>query len=280
MNYRHIYHAGSFADVFKHIVLIALIRALSRKEKPFCYLDTHAGVARYDLFALEAKKTQEAQNGIFKLPLEKNLPQLAAEYVQIITAFNQENSQLQFYPGSPRIVRPLLRSADRMILTELHPRDFDKLKQEFLRDRQVLVQQQDAYQALKAFLPPKERRGLVLIDPPFEKMDEFKQIIAGLKNALERWATGVYAIWYPLKDKIEIEKFYRSLKNLNKNTLIAELNIYPKDVMMGLPGCGMAIINPPYQLDVTLKEVMPWLWSVLAIDKSGGHELYWLNKMD
>lgn len=280
MNYRHIYHAGSFADVFKHIVLIALTQALLRKEKPFCYLDTHAGIARYDLFAQEAKKTQEAQNGIFKLSSEKKIPKLVAEYLQIITAFNQGNAQLQFYPGSPRIVRSLLRSTDRMILTELHPRDFEKLKQEFLPDRQVLTQQQDAYQALKAFLPPKERRGLALIDPPFEKMDEFKQIITGIKNALERWETGIYTIWYPLKDKIEVEKFYRALKNLNKNTLIAELNIYPKDAMVGLPGCGMAIINPPYQLDETLKELVPWLWSMLAIDKSGGHKVYWLNKMD
>lgn len=277
MNYRHIYHAGSFSDVFKHIVLIALTQALLRKEKPFCYLDTHAGIGCYDLFAQEAQKSQEFQNGVLRLLKPTEKPALVEDYLAIVKSFNPDSSKLQYYPGSPRVVRSLLRPSDRMVLSELHSQDFEKLRQEFFRDSQVAVHHQDAYQALKAFLPPLERRGLVLIDPPYEQPDEFKQVMHGLKNALLRWETGIYAIWYPIKDKYAREQFHRALKKCSsEKILIAELNVYPTDAMLRLNGSGMAIINPPWQLDKALEAVMPWLWSALSPNNQGGYEINWL----
>jgi 23S rRNA (adenine2030-N6)-methyltransferase len=277
MNYRHIYHAGNFSDVFKHVVLVALIQALLRKEKPFCYLDTHSGIGYYDLLSQEAQKSQEFQAGILQLwKNNEKKPQLIEDYLAIVRNLNPDLTKLRSYPGSPTIVSNLLRATDRMVLNELHAQDYARLKQNFFHDRRVAVHQQDAYHALKAFLPPLERRGVVLIDPAYEQPDEFKQLIAGMKNALLRWETGVYAIWYPIKDKYAHQQFLRSLAKCSEKILIAELNIYPCDVKSRLNGNGVAIINPPWQLDQTLKTALPWLWSVLSPNKQGEHLLYWL----
>lgn len=279
MNYRHNYHAGSFADVFKHIVLIALIQSLLQKEKPFCYLDTHAGAGRYDLSSEAAQKSREFDTGIIQLLKQKHFPEEIESYLAAINAVNAEKKSLpQFYPGSPRIVRYLLRPQDSMILTELHPEEFATLKQEFRQDKQVAVHHQDGYQALKAFLPPSERRGLVFIDPSFEKSEEFKQIITGLKIALERWAAGIYAIWYPIKNRTEVNDFYRGLKTqFSKEILIIEFGIYAED-LPGLTTCGMVIINPPWQLDRKFEKIIPWLWQALSPDKTGNLRIKWLER--
>jgi 23S rRNA (adenine2030-N6)-methyltransferase len=197
-----------------------------------------------------------------------NLPPVVQNYIDCVKAFND------FYPGSPCIMRHFLRPQDRMVLTELHAQDVQLLQQEFRHDKQVAVHHQDGYQALKAFLPPKEKRGLVLIDPPYEKSDEFEQLVRHLRAALKRWSTGMYAIWYPLKDQASVKRFHYALKESNiENILIAELSIYPEDAPVSLNGCGMAIINPPWQLDKELNLLLPWLWKILSPQGLGSYRV-------
>jgi 23S rRNA (adenine2030-N6)-methyltransferase len=189
MNYRHAYHAGNFADVHKHAVLTLLLAHLCRKETPFHILDTHAGIGRYDLSGVEAGKTGEFEGGIARLLAGADHP-LLADYLARVRAENEDGA-LRFYPGSPLIARASLRPDDRMTLVELHPEDAETLRALFKRDRQVTIREEDAYQALKACLPPKERRGLVLVDPPYEVKDEFQRMVKGMGEALRRWPTGV-----------------------------------------------------------------------------------------
>jgi len=215
MNYRHIYHAGNFGDVFKHAILTLLIQNLLRKDTSFCYLDTHAGIGVYNLLSTAAQKTKEYESGIVKLLKCENYPKELDTYLGIVKKLHEG-----YYPGSPYIVRSLLRPIDRMILLELHDDDIITLKQQFWNDKQVAVHHYDGYQGLKAFLPPKEHRGLVFMDPPFEQPNEFDQIIVALKMATKRWATGIYAVWYPIKDLKAVNKFKNdlnslALKNLN-----------------------------------------------------------------
>lgn len=271
MNYRHIYHAGSFTDVFKHMVLVSLLEFLKQKETAFCYLDTHAGIGRYDLQSSEAQRTQEHLSGIERLiHHSQNLPPLIQTYLNVIGQFMP-----RFYPGSPCLARKLLREQDRMILSELHPADVAILKNEFKGDKQVAVHEMDGYLALKAFLPPREKRGVVLIDPPYERSDEIDAIADALKIALERWMNGIYAIWYPIKEKRFVTNLKEKITLLPvKNVLITELSIYPEDREMLLKGSGMIIINSPWQFDVQLNQWLPWLWKVLSVGGMGGYGLY------
>lgn len=274
MNYRHIYHAGSFVDVFKHLVLILLLESLVQKDKPYCYIETHAGTGLYDLQLSAAQKTQEYSTGITQLwSLNSALPDEVKTYLEIIKSFNAKDS-LRYYPGSPKIAAHFLRAQDRMVLSELHPEDAVRLKNAFQHDKQVTVCHQDGYQALKALLPPKERRGLVLIDPAFEENNEIEKIDTTLQNALKKWETGIYAIWYPLKNKAMVKNLQKKLINLNsKEILITEFSIYPEDVPVFLNGCGMAILNPPWQLDEKLKSLVPWLWHILSPQKLGQYRV-------
>ncbi|MBA2653800.1 MAG: 23S rRNA (adenine(2030)-N(6))-methyltransferase RlmJ [Gammaproteobacteria bacterium] len=273
MNYRHAFHAGNFADVFKHICLILVIESLLAKEKPFCYIDTHAGIGKYDLTSIQAKKTGEFAAGIGTLmAIKGKKPTEIKHYLQIVKSMNKENS-LKYYPGSPRIVRALLRPEDKMILTELHPADYQLLKEEFKYDPQVGVHLQNGYQGLKAFLPPTPRRGVVLIDPPYEDKNEFDEIIKSLQMALMRWQ-GIYLIWYPVKNRIQINQFERNLKKLSlKNLLICELNLFPDDAPFALNGSGMVIVNPPWKLQEKLNEVLPQLLNILDSENRGNYRL-------
>jgi 23S rRNA (adenine2030-N6)-methyltransferase len=274
MNYRHIFHAGNFADVFKHIVLIALIESLLLKDKPFCYVDTHAGIGRYDLSSKEAQKTMEFVTGVAELQkIKDNKPPIVEKYLEIIQEINPSQQQL-FYPGSPLIARALLRPMDKMILTELHPVDAITLKNEFKNDKQVAVHLLDGYQALKAFLPPDPRRGLVLIDPPYEVKNEFNILLKSMKMALSRWSSGIFAIWYPIKNRYLIHEFERSLRKISeKPFLTAELSLYPDDAPIALNGSGLFIINPPWQLDKKLQQVLPWLLKALDTQKQGKYRI-------
>ena len=275
MNYRHAYHAGNFADAFKHIVLVALIQAMSRKDTPFCFLDTHAGIGIYDLTDSAAKKSGEAKGGIEKIYAADKLPVLVRDYLACVTQFNElAPDQLRFYPGSPGFARRLMRSQDRIVLSELHEEDFHTLKNNFPHYKQVGIHHQDGYQALKAFLPPKERRGLILIDPPYEKPNELTTVVNALAEAVTRFATGVFALWYPIKDMRALEKLHNSFRNkLPHPMLITELCIYPETIGTQLNGCGMLIINPPWQLHETIKEILPWLWNVLSPNKQGRYNI-------
>jgi len=277
MNYRHIYHAGMFADVFKHIVLINLIDYLKNKPAPFCYLDTHAGIGLYPLNSIEAGKTLEYQNGIEKIFHAKDAPKLIKHYLNLVSQFNDDT--LTLYPGSPLIASELLREQDRAILCELHPEDYQTLKNHFHRDPQTAVHLQNGYHGLKAFLPPKEKRGLVLIDPPYEKASEFDDIINALKIALKAWPNGMYAIWYPIKANQPLKNFFNKIINTTTQSLLKiELSIYQADSPQTLNGSGILIINPPWNMEETLKESLAWLWKKLTIDEKSHFSIEWLRK--
>jgi 23S rRNA (adenine2030-N6)-methyltransferase len=275
MNYKHAYHAGNFADVMKHVILIALLNALTRKDTPLCYLDTHAGEGYFDLYSEHAAKSKEYINGIEKIIHAENPPLLVQQYLNCIHQINNQMTHaqynsLQYYPGSPLIARYCLRPHDRIIACELQQDAYQVLRNTFAGDKQVAVHHQDGFLGLKAFLPPKERRGLILIDPPYEDPDEFSRIARSLGSILKRFAGGVYAIWYPIKDKHKLLRFYQSLKQeMSQVVFTIELTIYP-DLPQHLNGCGMAIINPPWQFDQDIQACLPWLWNALTIKSQGG----------
>lgn len=278
MNYRHAYHAGNFADVVKHAVLALAIERLKAKDAPFCVIDTHAGLGRYDLRSSPAQKTGEYKSGIARL-LERDpalLPSELRSYLAAVKALNGGGG-LRWYPGSPRLVRSLMRRQDRLVLLELHPEDAAALLELFARDRQVSVQQADGYIGVKALLPPKERRGLVLIDPPFEVKDEFERLARALRQAHRRWATGHYVIWYPIKDRMPVTVFHDALKATGiERILVTELLLRGADDPGRLNGCGLVLINPPWPLDQKLAELMPVLADILGAERDGGARVQWL----
>jgi 23S rRNA (adenine2030-N6)-methyltransferase len=282
MNYNHAYHAGNFADVIKHVILTALITSLKRKDTPFCYIDTHAGAGYYDLASDFALKSKEYVNGIEKIIQQDNPPPLVKLYLDAVHNINNKLTQskyasLRYYPGSPMLARYLMRPHDRMIACELQPQVYQTLKTTFAGDKQVATHHADGFLGLKAFLPPHERRGLVLIDPPYENPDEFTRIAHSLPTALKRFESGVYAIWYPIKDKSQVERFYRAIKDhINHEVLAIELSTYP-DLPNHLNGCGLVVINPPWQFDQSINDILPWLWKSLTINNQGGYRTYKLK---
>lgn len=276
LSYRHAFHAGIHADVFKHLVLTLLVRSLLNKDKPFFYLDTHAGPGRYKLNSAMAQKNREYETGIGRLWREDNPPDAVGEYLTVVRSTNP-GRELHRYPGSPRIVRPFLRPLDRMALCELHPNEVKLLEAEFAGDRQVRVEHLDGYQALKAMLPPPERRGLVHIDPSFELKDERRRLLDAINEGYRRWATGIFAVWYPIQDRATADDFLRRFERLGiPKTLVAEFTVLP-DEPFRLNGSGMIVINPPWRLDEELNRVLPWLWEKLAIKGQGGWRVKWLT---
>lgn len=274
--YRHIFHAGNFADVTKHVILIALLDALCRKESPFCVVDTHGGIGRYPLDAPQAQQNREFAGGIGQLWGRSDLPQHAGRYLSLVERFNPDG-QLHTYPGSPRLVRESLRPGDRLIVTELNPHDHATLRAEFAGDPQVSVHLQDAYQGLKAFLPPKERRGLVLIDPAFELRDEYERLVEGVETAWRRWPSGIYAIWYPIQNQSLVTRLHQAIRaSALRKVLCAELTIRPAVQRSGLNGSGMLIINPPWQLEQTLETELAYLQAHLQDSEQGSHRVEWL----
>lgn len=237
MNYRHIYHAGNFADVMKHALLIPLIRAMQRKDKPFLLLDTHAGIGTYDVNAEQAARTGEWRAGIGKI-LESP-PEALADYAALVR-------QLGLYPGSPAIAASLLRPRDRLVACELHPEDAATLRRT-MRGTKAAVHERDGYEALNAFLPPPEKRALILIDPPFERTDEFATLEKNLLAAWRKFPAGVFVIWYPIKHRAPIRDFFASLKLTPlRDVLAVEFLRRPDTNPAGLNGCGLLIVNPPY----------------------------------
>ena len=269
LSYRHAFHAGNFADVFKHALLVQLIRALRRKDKPFCVFDTHAGAGCYDLNAPLAQKNCEFVGGIGRLWTQTGLSSELADYVARVRAFNPDGP-LRVYPGSPRIARALLRPGDRLTLTELHPTEHVALQTEFAGDRQVAVHHQDGYAALRALLPPPERRGLVLVDPAYELKIEFDRLTEAVRVIHRRWANGIIALWYPILDRAPSLRWQRTLQTLAIPAMLCvELGLYPYDGPPGLHGCGMILVNPPWQLDETLDRLLPELLQCLRVGDHG-----------
>jgi len=280
LSYRHAFHAGNFADVHKHIVLSMLVESLLLKDAPFCYLDSHAATGRYDLHSAEAQKNAEYRQGILRLWRQDSVPDVVRPYLSAVQTLNNPEivTEPRYYPGSPRIVRHFLRPQDRMILTELHPADFQRLQQEFAADRQVAVHRLDGYQGLKAFLPPQERRGLVLIDPAFERRDETSHMIRALQSACKRWPQGVYALWFPITNRGALDGFYQKVQKTGiRKILSCELCIRPPLTARHLNGSLMVIINPPWQTDIKLRAIQPWLATILADNGQASHSVEWLT---
>jgi 23S rRNA (adenine2030-N6)-methyltransferase len=276
LSYRHAFHAGHHADVFKHWVLSLLVRSLLNKDKPFFYLDTHSGAGRYRLDSAMAQKNREYATGIARLWGVEQVPEAIKDYMQVVRLLNPDD-ELRCYPGSPGIVRHFLRAFDRMFLCELHPTEVEALAAEFARDRQVKVERMDGYIGLKAQLPPKERRGLVHIDPAFELHEEWHRLLESLKDGHRRWPTGIFALWYPLQDRFATDDFRRRLKRSGiQKILLAEFSILNPTETLRLVGSGMAIINPPWQLEGQLRSGLPWLWEQLAVEGQGGFKVEWL----
>jgi 23S rRNA (adenine2030-N6)-methyltransferase len=266
MNYRHGYHAGNFADVLKHTALCELLRLLTAKDKKLFVLDTHAGAGGYDLSGSQARRTGEAETGIVRLAglPRAGMPAAVARYLAAVTAYDRKfgpaGGELRRYPGSPRLVRAALRPGDRFIACELHPEEALLLKREFAGDRAVEVRQADGYKVLKALLPPVERRGLVLIDPPFEVPDEYEHLLRALRQGVRRFATGCYAIWYPIKDDAAAA-FAADLAAFKP--LLLELRL--DGVAPGkLAACGLAVINPPWRFEEAMRDALSWIAAQLG----------------
>ncbi|MCH8537686.1 MAG: 23S rRNA (adenine(2030)-N(6))-methyltransferase RlmJ [Alkalimonas sp.] len=268
LSYRHSFHAGNFADVLKHLVQVAIIDYLKKKDKPFCYHDTHSGAGLYSLESEHATKTGEFHSGIgqlFQQPVPEELEQSpAARYLSLIHQLNPEQDLL-FYPGSPSIAVQLLRPQDQMQLTELHPTDFALLQQHLAGRKQCRIEKMDAWAGIKAMLPPLSKRGLVLIDPPYELKHEYDDVVQGLQLALKRFANGTYAIWYPVIEREAIERFVDKVAALPVADLL-RVEWCPKADSdgYGMTGSGMLVINPPYILAEQCRQFLPWLQQQLG----------------
>lgn len=279
MNYRHAYHAGNFADVVKHATLAAVVDLMQRKETPLRFIDTHAGVGVYDLHSEAAERTGEWRNGIGRLVGAVLPPEVAdamAPYLRVVHEVGGKR-QLVRYPGSPELVRRLLRVDDRMVVNELHTEDAAELARRYGRDPRVKVLSLDGWTALKAVLPPKERRGVTLIDPPFEEPGELDRLAVALSDAHRRFATGTVMLWYPIKDLAAVAAFERRLAGSGlEKILLVEIRVRPRQPVPALVGAGLVVHNPPFGLVPRLEAMMPFLAARLALDGPGSWRVEWL----
>jgi 23S rRNA (adenine2030-N6)-methyltransferase len=281
MNYRHAYHAGNFADVVKHAVLALVIEHLKHKPAPFRVIDTHAGIGVYDLSSPAAQKTGEWREGIGRVVAATFSPATAAvlaPYVDLVRRLNVGGG-LERYPGSPLIAHELMRKTDRLVVNELHPEDAEALKRMFAHNRNVKVMALDGWTALKALLPPRERRGLVLVDPAFEETGELDRLVQGLQEAVRRFASGTYLLWYPIKEVRRAVEFRRQLAELGLAKAMAiEVMIRASEDETRLNGAGLVAVNAPFTLRENLEAALPELARVLAQGKGAGFRLYDLGR--
>jgi 23S rRNA (adenine2030-N6)-methyltransferase len=275
VNYRHAFHAGNAADVLKHVLLVALVRALQRKETGFLFVDTHAGRGRYDLqLAAEGSsrpREPEWPGGIGRLWGLNEGPPAVIDYLAAVRGYDRSQGNLavlpRYYPGSPRIVRSISRPQDRLELWEKHPAECAALRDGFEGERRVSVHEADGYGALRACLPPRERRALVLLDPPFEQADEWVSVMAAVSEGLERLPGGTFAVWYPLTERAGAEGFLESARSLGSPALAVETVTDP--VSAGMRGSGILVVNPPWQFDGEAAAIAAYLAEALAADGRG-----------
>lgn len=289
LSYRHAFHAGNHADVLKHLVTIQLLSYLNNKDAPYMYIDTHAGAGVYALDGGYAAKNAEFETGIAPLWDRKDMPAPVAEYVKLVKALNP-SGKMRYYPGSPYCADRIMREQDRLRLFELHPADSKILADNFrkldahaaeqgirptVRGKRVMIQRADGFTGLKALLPPPSRRGLVLIDPPYEDKTDYRSVVTTVADALTRFATGTYAVWYPVLHRMESRQMPDKLKRLPSNGwLNVTLSIsMPSPDGFGLHSSGMFVHNPPWTLEPMLREIMPYLVSVLGRDSGAGFTL-------
>jgi 23S rRNA (adenine2030-N6)-methyltransferase len=281
VNYRHAFHAGSFADVFKHAVLCRVLEYLCAKAAAFRIIDTHAGAGLYDLTASEASRGGEWHAGI-ELLLQARLPDAAAAllkpYLDVVRTLN-EPGKVTVYPGSPALVRAWLRRQDRLIACELEPQAKLELARNLQRDPRTKTLGIDGWTALSAALPPPERRGLVLIDPPFERDDDFPRLAQSLALAHRKWATGQYLLWYPIKGRTEPDALAKRLQRISiPKILRAELIVSALSDPSRLNGSGLILVNPPWTLQADLKQLLPALLGALRRDGKAHFTLDWLSQ--
>ncbi len=276
MNYRHAFHAGNHADVLKHLVLSRLLALLAKKDAPYAYLDSHAGIGLYDLRGDQASRTGEWLEGIQRVWQADDVPALFDDYLGVIRALNPDG-QLRYYPGSPEVARELSREQDRLQLNEKHPEDGQLLKANMKYDRRVAVHLGEGWHVPRALLPTAQKRAVLLIDPPFEQADELQRCAQAMKESIARMRQAVVAIWYPIKDQRQLKRFYQDLQGTGAPKLLrVELLVHAADnADVGLNGSGLAIANPPWGLEDELRSVLPWLGQNLG-QTQGGWKLDWL----
>ncbi len=275
LSYRHAFHAGNHADVLKHFVLDQVLTYFTQKDKPFWYIDTHAGAGLYELTKGYALQNAEFESGIARLTSRLDLPEPVAAYLEIIKSLNL-NNVLNLYPGSPMVAKAHLRADDKMRLFELHPSDCKLLIENFKDDgKQVKIEVSDGFLGLKSLLPPPSKRAVVLIDPPYEEKQDYQRVVDCVKDSLARFATGTYMVWYPLLQRPEPIQMLEKLKRLEvENWLNVSITVQvPSDEGFGMFGSGLFIINPPWTLPKILDETLPYLTSLLAKDDSAEYSL-------
>ncbi|NVN04266.1 23S rRNA (adenine(2030)-N(6))-methyltransferase RlmJ [Asaia spathodeae] len=271
MNYRHAYHAGNFADMMKHGLMLVILRHLLRKPAGFCVLDTHSGCGVYDLDSIEAQKTGEWRDGIGRFEAIPEGPKELVDYLTSIEAFGAPAR----YPGSPSLIASLLRPQDRLICCELHPEDAATLRRNFRQHSQVAVHERDGYGALKAFLPPRDlKRGLILIDPPFEQGDEFARLADAIQTSRKLFPMGIVAAWYPIKHRAPVRQFHDSLRDAGLRDLLdCSLLLRTPTDPTRLNGCGLLVASPPYRFEEQAQTLLDALLPVLAPDGEGSVEI-------
>ena len=275
LSYRHAFHAGNHADVLKHFIEVQLLGYLAHKDKPFWFIDTHAGAGCYELDKGYALQNAEYESGIACLWEREDLPARLADYVSLVKRINPDG-KLKLYPGSPLIALELLRKQDRMRLFELHPTDSEILQQNISgHGAQVLIQREDGFDALKSLLPPPPRRALVLVDPPYEDKQDYRRVVTALHEGLRRFANGIYAVWYPQLQRNDAKRLPEQLMQLPvKSWLNVTLSVQsPSQDGFGMHGSGMFIFNPPWLLHGRLQEIMPYLVKVLGQKGEGSFQL-------
>jgi 23S rRNA (adenine2030-N6)-methyltransferase len=273
LSYQHAYHAGNFADVLKHVVLVQVLKYLKTKDKPLCYLDTHAGSGVYKLSNSEAQKNREYLNGIGKLWQREDLPACVADYVNLIKQFNQPG-QLTSYPGSPLFASQLLSDKDRLFLYEWHTAESRLLGDSVKEDKRIKIFRADGLKDSLGLLPPKEHRGLILIDPSYEIKNEYQTVADALKEMTKRFATGCYLLWYPVVARKRNRYMERALQASGiKNIQLFELGIQADSEELGMTACGMIAINPPWTLLADMKLTLPWLAEALGENQQGFYRI-------
>ncbi|WP_265410956.1 23S rRNA (adenine(2030)-N(6))-methyltransferase RlmJ [Actinobacillus pleuropneumoniae] len=277
LSYRHSFHACNHADVVKHIVQLLILQSLKQKDKGFLYLDTHSGVGRYSLLSAESEKTGEYLEGVARLWERTDLPEEVALYINELKKINK-GEKLRHYAGSPLLAVNQLRPQDRAILTELHPNDFPLLRQEFAKKDNVVTKRENGFQQLKSALPPKERRGFVLIDPSYELKEDYELVVKAIEEGYKRFATGIYAIWYPVVLRQHTKRIVRGLADSGiRKILQIELAVRPDSDQRGMTASGMIVINPPWQLESQMKKVLPYLAEVLVPEGTASWTVSWIT---
>ena len=276
LSYRHAFHAGNHADVLKHFVLVQLLEYFNQKDKPYWYIDTHAGAGCYSLDQAFARKNAEYEDGIGRILGRKDIPAELKSYLKLVRDLNPNKGKLHLYPGSPCCAAPLLREDDRMRLFELHPSDSRLLQKTFENaGNKVLIQELDGFTGINAFLPPPTRRALVLIDPSYEVKTDYRTVLTMMKESLRRFPTGTYVVWFPRLNSMMARELPEKLKRLPITSwLNVSLDVQkPSEDGYGMYGSGLFIVNPPWNLPATLKKVMPYLVQVLGLDEGAKYEL-------